>query len=234
MLLWYGLPGSGLERLHHRLRWELQKEGRGWYILEPGWPVARLYDDKDFSGGYEKALRVPADLVAEKNSWEQKLEDQFPSLSSGASQILYVDHGILPASFSNDEGFAPIIRDYIQWWVKTFVAAVPQRLTPVLAIALERPGDPEWITTLRNTLTDTDTQAKLFTFHIVILDVLPDIAVQDVIEFIFDHQLDVPVDRQRAVAEAIIAETNGRYEETLHHIEQLPWMWQYWWRKGAQ
>ena len=56
----------------------------------------------------------------------------------------------------------------------------------------------------------------------------------DIIDFIYDHELDVPLERREAVAHGIVSQTKGRYEETLHEIEQLPWNWQFWYRRGVE
>ena len=232
-LFWHGARGSGLGRLHHRLRHALRQTTRACQVLDPGWPESGYLTD-DFAGLYAGLFDLDVLELEEPEELERALAHRYDSLPSGADQILYVDHGVLPVEWSRRPDGVGILRDYLEWWAEVFVPGVPARLTPVLAIAVET-GEVEadlWDARLREAIQAL--RRDLRPVRAEVLPTLPDVTVEDVEDFIFNYGLDIPEKYQPRVAAELVETTRGHYEMTVHEIEQLPWNWRYWAHKARR
>lgn len=230
-LFWHGARGSGLGRLHHRLRHVLRKNTHACQVLEPGWPLSGFMAE-DFAGLYEAELGLDSLELADPDELARALAHRYDALPSGGGQILYVDHGVLPVEWSVRTDALTILGDYLEWWACTFVPGVPERLAPVLAIAVEA-GEVEadlWDARLREKVEAL--RGTILPVRAEVLPVLPDVTEIDVLEFIHMYGLDIPRKYRQRVAAELVETTRGRYEETVREIELLPWRWRDWVRKG--
>lgn len=232
-LFWHGPRGSGLGRLHHRLRHVLRKSTRACQVLEPGWPLSGFMAE-DFAGLYEAELGLDSLELEDPDELERALAHRYDALPSGTDQILYVDHGVLPQEWSLRPDALAILGEYLEWWATSFVLGVPERLAPVLAIAVET-GEVEadmWDARLREKVDGL--RGPILPVRAEVLPVLPDVTELDVQEFIHMYGLDIPRKYRQQVAAELVETTRGHYEETVREIELLPWRWRYWVRKARR
>jgi len=231
-LFWHGPRGSGLGRLHHRLRHVL-RGNTACQVLEPGWPLAGFLPD-DFAGLYEAELGLDPLELESHDELERALAHRYDALPSGGGQILYVDHGVLPEEFSQREDALAILADYVTWWATRFVPGVPRRLAPVLAVAVEIPDVAAelWDAKLRERVGEL--RPTILPVRAEVLPVLPDVTTLDVLEFIHLYELDIPREFRERVASELVETTGGAYEETVREIELLPWRWRDWARRARR
>ena len=231
-ILWHGAMDSGLERFHGRLRWELRERGQQVVVCSPRWPISLEFDrEREFAGMYEQVLGAqPQDLEpGGEASLRHLLEQRYPPLPSGAHQVLFIDHQVLPVSFTRDPIAPEVLGEYLGWFRRVMAASLPARLIPILGLALVDPGVPNWGEGLRQTLAQAKPRYR--PLHAEVLPQLPDVCDDDVLDFLEEHQLDVPEDKWNGVVEALLRRTQGRYDPTLRELEQLPFTWQTWWSR---
>jgi hypothetical protein len=231
VLLWCGRADSGLERLHGRLRWELRQRKQDVVVCTPRWPSCAEYDAAEFAGMYLHVLGAhPQDLEPGRGeALRRHIERHYPPLASGTRQILYVDHKVLPESFAREPGAALVLCDYVAWFREVIAPAVPERLVPVLALALVRPASEVWLKDLQQALVSSRPRHR--PLQVELLPELPDVCEEDLLDFLEEHQLEVPESKRQGVVQAILRRTQGRYEATLRELEQLPFTWQAWWNR---
>ena len=235
-LLWYGPPNSGLERLHGRLRLELRSRRQDVSLLKLRWPYGiEYYEPADFAGMYEHHLKAQRREFepGSRDTLRHRIERCYPALASGARQVLYIDHQVLPAAFARQRDAANVLCDYLAWFREVIAEAMPERLAPVLGLALmlDMPEDERasWGATLERELGRA--KARYRPLQVQRLPELPDVTEEDVLDFLVEYPLDVPEDKREGVVRALLRVTEGRYDPTLREIEQLPFTWHWWWKR---
>ncbi len=228
VLAWQGPPHSGLMRFPERLQHEVESgEMQTCDVLSLGWPENPYPTIEDFAEHYQHALQLePASIGDDRDKMQAGLARAYPP-SATRHHVLFVIHGLLEADFYGDERIdSDLLRRYIRWWARSFLPGVPQRITPVLLLALEDapdawPPPPQELDVLGN---------GLLPCSVVGLRRLPDVVAKDIEEVIWRYELPISADARAGVCEQICQQTAGRYEETVHAVECLPWTWRTWWR----
>jgi hypothetical protein len=210
--VWYGQEGQGVDLFHKRLKFELQEKLMNVYLYEiqPDWPIELHKPHLSFSNMLTEAFGV------------QSLDDipgRIRSLNHGVfgcRTLVYVRH--IPVRSSKLINLEEL-KTYFEWWNYNFVPLLEGETYALLSVSFvvgdafklrKKWKEQERIDDLRFPMT-----------VIELLDEMEQVAKKDLLDFLYTHNINLPLSRQDRILDKILEKTKGHYEMTLEELKDI-------------
>jgi hypothetical protein len=232
--VWYGREGEGVDIFRERLDRELfdlsLPDGRtelsdtAFRTLRPEWPATLARKGEDFRDMVLNAFGV-SDLAAIPRriaEWARE-EEQPTALVYLAHEPVRIRESYTSRAMIEESINPQTLRAYLEWWdslladPKLGLLEAGQHLLIGLPFISGNP--PALLAWMQSKAARLD-QLALSHLGVRVLKELEEVARQDLLHFLQEHNILLPPERREYMLDAILKETQGHYEQTIKALQE--------------
>ena len=209
----YGSDGDGLHHFQERIRCFVHEDvGVDGQTYKPSWALCHAGD-----GQQELRTRSFQQIIEScgRNSLLD-LSREFRQGVVGNKALTVFNHDIVsdPKVLNSK-----LLFEYLQWWDHQLQSELDDEyLLFLLAFYFRVDGDKKQ-RAFKSKMKEARIANQLKTVDVDVLLPLSQIDESDLLQFIDDHKLFIPPDKQENIAKHIIQKTNGEYEKAIAELE---------------